>query len=152
VSPEENKAVVRKAIEEVNNRDPAKGVETIIDGFTAPDYIDHTNQLRGPEGVKQFYAVFLKAFPDYHRTIEDIIAEGDKVWVHSITTMTHTGKFHGAAPTGKKITITGVNIYRMVNGKVVEGWNVTDQLDMLKQLGVIEYTEKGKKLFPEDGT
>ena len=56
----------------------------------------------------------------------------------------------GIAPTGNKITATAVAIYRIVNGKLVEGWFVTDSTDMFKQLGAIEYTEKGKKLFPED--
>jgi predicted ester cyclase len=63
--------------------------------------------------------------------------------------MTHTGEVRGLTPTGKKITLKGVNIYRMVDGKVVEGWSVTDSLDLLTQLGVIEYTEKAKKLFPK---
>ena len=145
MSSEENKAIVRNAIEAVNKRNLA-----IIDEFTAPDYVDHTNQLRGPEAVKQFYSIFLKAFPDYHRTIEDIIAEGDKVWVLGKVSMTHKGEFRGLAPTGKKVAITGVNIYRMVNGKVVEGWSVNDSLDLLIQLGIIEYTEKAKKLLPEE--
>ncbi len=84
-------------------------------------------------------------------TIEDIIAEGDKVWVRFKATGTHKGEYRGLAPTGKKITVMGVDIYRIVNGKVVEtGWIVEDTLDLYKQLGVIEYTEKGKKLFPED--
>ncbi len=101
-----------------------------------------------------------KAFPDFHETIEDIIAEGDKVWHRFKTTGTHTGELRGfphpsgrkmtLAPTGKKFTITGVNFWRIVDGKVVEKEGVYDLLDFYKQLGVIEYTEKGKKLFPED--
>jgi hypothetical protein len=86
-----------------------------------------------------------KGFPDYHRTIEDIIAEGDKVWVHSTTTATHKGEFRGLAPTGNKITIAGVNIYRIVDGKIVEGWSVTDILDLLKKLGVNEF-----KVLPDE--
>ena len=80
-------------------------------------------------------------------TIEDIIAEEDKVWVHITETMTHTGEYRGIAPTGKKITFPSVWINRIVDGKVVEGWEVYDLLDFLKQLGVIEY-----KGFPEDVT
>jgi predicted ester cyclase len=136
---------MRKAIEAMNEyKNPA-----LLDAFAAPDYVDHTNQLNR-ERAKQFYVMTFRAFPDYHRTIEDIIAEGDKVWVYSTTTMTHTGEFRGVAPTGKNITITGVNIYRVVNGKMVEGWNVTDSLDLFTQLGVIEYTEQAKGLIPED--
>jgi predicted ester cyclase len=65
-------------------------------------------------------------------------------------TGTHTGEYYGLAPTGKKITYTAVAICRIVDGKIVEGWGVYDMLDFYKQLGAIEYTEKGKKLFPEE--
>jgi predicted ester cyclase len=91
-----------------------------------------------------------KAFPDWHETIEDIIAEGDKVWIRVKTTGTHTGEWMGIAPTGRKITSEMVDIYRIVDGKHVEGRFIVDQLDFFKGLGVIEYTEKGKKLFPQD--
>jgi len=97
--------------------------------------------------MKQFYTMFLNAFPDYHETIEDIIAEGDKVWHRFKCTGTHTGEFQGLAPTGKKVTWTGVNIWCIVDGKVVEKESVYDMLDFLKQLGIIEYTEKAKKLL-----
>lgn len=89
--------------------------------------------------------MFINGFPDFHVTIEDIIAEGDKVWVRVKFTGTHTGEFRGLAPTGKKCKITVVHIYRIFNDKVVEDWTVDDALDCYKQLGVIEY-----KGFPED--
>jgi len=101
------------------------------------------------EAYKQYITVFFKGFPDFHETIEDIIAEGDKVWVRFTFTGTHTGEYRGLAPTGKKITAEIVDIFRIVNGKVVEWWEVADALDMSKQLGLIEYTEKGKKLFSD---
>lgn len=68
----------------------------------------------------------------------------------SLVCLTLEGEFFGLAPTGKKITAKAVDIYRIANGKLVEYWNVTNGLDMFKQIGAIEYTEKGKKLFPED--
>ena len=144
MSLEENKAIVRRFIEAYNKHDLSS-----IEDFVAPDYVDHTNQV-DREGLKQLFNMAFKAFPDWHETIEDIIAEGDKVWVRVKTTGTHTGEWQGLAPTGKKVTSEMVDIYRIVNGKHVEGRFVVDQLDFLKQLGVIEYTEKGKKLFPED--
>ena len=110
-SLEKNKALIRKVNEALNKKDL-----TLIDEFMAPDYVDHTNQLRGREDVKQFYTRAFKDFPDFHRTIEDIIAEGDKVWVRV--------KFTGTAPSGKKIELTTVSILRIVNGKYVEGWTV----------------------------
>jgi predicted ester cyclase len=91
-----------------------------------------------------------KAFPDWHETIEDIIAEGDKVWIRAKSTGTHTGEFMGIASTGKTLTSEMVDIYRIVDGKHVEGRFIVDQLDFLKGLGVIEYTEQGKKIFQED--
>ena len=143
MSLEENKAIVRKFIEAYNKHN----LSTFYD-FVAPDYVDHTNQV-GPEGVKQLFIMGFKGFPDWYEAIDDIIAEGDKVWLRLTYTGTHTGEFLGLAPTGKKITCMAVAIYRIVNGKLAEGWFVTDGLDMFKQIGAIEYTEKGKKLFPE---
>ena len=145
MSLEENKAIIRKAIEAINKRNLA-----VVDEFIAPDYIDHTHKLKSVGEYKQRIAMFMKGFPDFHETIEDIIAEGDKVWVRFKFSGTHTGEYLGLAPTGKKITVECVGIFRMVNGKAVEEWEVADGLDSLKQLGAIEYTEKGKKLFPED--
>jgi predicted ester cyclase len=89
---------------------------SVLDEFMAPDYIDHTNQLRGREDVRQFYIKIFKDFPDFHRTIEDIIAEGDKVWVY--------WKITGTTKSGKKMELTTVTIMRIVNGKAVESWGV----------------------------
>ena len=148
MSLEENKAIVRKFVEVVFG----KRNWDLLDDLVAPDYVDPDYpQLQGREGLKQMMNMFLKGFPDWHETIEDIIAEGDKVWVRVTYTGTHTGEWLGLAPTGNKITAMGaVDIYRIVNGKLAEYWNVTDAMDFNKQLGIIEYTEKGKKLFPED--
>jgi len=145
MSLKENKAIVRRFIEAYNKRNLDS-----IDDFVAPDYVDHTNKV-GREGLKQLFNMGFKAFPDWHETIEDIIAEGDKVWVRVTYTGTNTGEWLGLAPTGNKITAMGaVDIYRIANGKLAEYWNVTDAMDFNKQLGIIEYTEKGKKLFPEE--
>jgi len=111
LSLEENKALIRKEIEAINKKDL-----TIIDKTMAPDYVDHTNQMQGREGIKQFYTKVFKDFPDFHRTIEDIIAEGNKVWV--------LFKITGTSPSGKKMELTTVTIFRIVDGKVVEGWGV----------------------------
>ena len=144
MSMEENKAIVRRFIEAYNKRNL-----DAFDDLLAPDYVDHTSQV-GIEGLKQLMNMAFKAFPDLHETIEDIIAEGDKVWVRITFTGTNTGEWLGFAPTGKKVTSKNVDTYRIVNGKLAEYWNVTDASDFNKQLGIIEYTEKGKKLFPED--
>jgi predicted ester cyclase len=143
MSLEENKALVRRWIEAYNKRN------LDFDEFMAPGYFDHTNQV-GLDGVKQLFDMGLKAFPDWHETVEDIIAEGDKVWVLLTYNGTHKSEFLGLAPTGNKITTKAVDIYRIVNGKLAEYWNVTDFVRFFKPIGAIEYTEEGKKLFPED--
>jgi len=136
---EENKAKVRKVIEAINSQNLDS-----LDDLTAPDYFDHMHQL-DLEGVKRFMALIFKAFPDWHETIEDVIAEGENVWIRVRGTGTHMGEYRGLSPTGKKVTGKGVNIYRIVNGKFVEGWAVEDWLDFLMQLGVVEY-----KGFPDE--
>jgi len=109
LSLEENKAIVRKLTQEVNKRNLG-----ILDELMAADYVDHTLQIRGRENVKQFYTMAFKDFPDLYKTIEDIIAGEEKVWVRYKNTATD--------PTGKKIELASINIFRIVNGKVVEGW------------------------------
>ena len=146
MSLEENKAIVRRFIEAYNQRDL-----DLFDDFVAADFVDYTHQQQGLESLKKIFNIAFIGMPDLHETIEDIIAEGDKVWVRVTYKGTNTGEWLGLAPTGNKITAMGaVDIYRIVNGKLAEYWNVTDPMDFNKQLGIIEYTEKGKKLFPED--
>ena len=110
--------------------------------MVAPDYFHSALQLRGWEEYKQLETMLWKAFPDFHVTIEDIIAKGDKVCVRIKVTGTHKGEYRGITPTGKKVEVRGVQIYRIVDGKAVEGWTDhnfhLDQLDSMKQLGVIE--------------
>jgi predicted ester cyclase len=155
MSLEKNRAIIRRWFEAENKKDLA-----LLDEFIAPDFFDHAHQLRGLEEYKQFITILRKGYPDFHETIEDIVAEGDKVWVRFKFTGTHTGEYQEylpsigkitLAPTGKKITISLVDIFRIVDGKVVDWiWEVYDGFDFLKQLGLIEYTEKAKKLFPRD--
>ena len=138
MSLEENKSIVRRWIEAYNRR------ELDFDAFIAPNYVDHSNKV-DREGLKQLFNAGLTAFPDWHETIEDIIAEGDKVWVWLSYAGTNKGDFMGLPPTGKKITSQAVDIYRIVDGKLAEYWNVTDNLNIFKQIGAIEITEKPKR-------
>ena len=149
MSLEENKAIVRKMIEEYN-----KANFDILDDLVAPDYIGRFSgppyQIQGLESLKQLFIKGREGCPDWHEAIDDIIAEGDKVWVRTTYTGTNTGEFYGLAPTGKKLTTMAVDIYRIVKGKIVEGWSLSDRSLLLEQLGLIEYTEKGKKLFQQE--
>ena len=122
-----------------------------MDKFLAPDYVHHAQKIRGLGNVKQYEAMIYKGFPDLHDTIEDIIAEEDKVWVRVKVTGTHLGEYRGLEPTGKKIELMYVGIYRITDGKAVDRWSIYDMLDFYKQIGIIEYTKKGKKLFPKEG-
>ena len=143
MSLDENKAIILSLYEADNKKDL-----TILDEVISPDFSDPTFKLRGPEGYKQFETAFFKGFPDWHETIEDLVAEGDKVWVRFTGTGTHKGEWRGLASTGKKVAFRGVQIWRLVDGKVVSKDSILDLLDALKQLGVIEYTEKAKALLP----
>ena len=141
----ENKTIVRSLFEALNKHDLA-----MLNEFFSPDYVNHTLQLRGLESLKQFETMLRRGFPDWNETIEDIIAEGDKVCLLYKAAGTHTGEwsFSGItlAPTGKSISFSSFSIYRIVDGKILEGWHVYDQLAFFEQLGLIEYTEEGKKI------
>jgi steroid delta-isomerase-like uncharacterized protein len=144
MSLDENKALVRKWIDVYNTHNMDS-----FDEFIAPEYYDHTNKV-DKEGLRQLFTMGFTGFPDWHEVIDDIIAEGDKVWIRISYTGTHTGEFLGVAPTGKKVTMTGVDIYRIEKGKLVEYWNVSDAKNFNIKLGLIEYTEQGKQLFPQE--
>ena len=147
MSLEENKAIFRRYIDAYNQHNL-----DALDEFIASDYVDPDYpQLQGLEGLKQMIGMAFKAFPDYHETLEDIIAEGDKLWVLLTYTGTHKGEFMGLPQTGKKFTCLAIDMYRIANGKIVWGKRIpTPDLAFFKQLGFIEYTEQGKQLFPED--
>jgi len=154
MSLEENKAIIRRLIEAENKHNPA-----LLDEFIAPGFVDEPNtpmELRGLESYKKFEADFIKGFPDFKETIVDITAEEDKVWVWLSVTGTHTGEWSlfgiPFPPTGKKITYSVVNVWRIVDGKVVERKSLRDMMDLFNKLSIIEPTEKAKKLFPEDVT
>ena len=141
---EENKAIVRRFIETLNSRNLDE-----LDTLMASDYVHHTLQMRGLENYKKLQSRHFKSFPDFHETIEDIIAEGDKVWVSLKITGTHKGKYKGRlpliekeitiAPTSQKFEFSGVFISRILAGKIVESWGVYHVLEFYKRLGVIEY-------------
>ena len=137
MSVEENKAIVRRLWEEVIN----KGNMAVVDELVATNYIDHTQTpelvARDPESYKQVVIMFRTAFPDLHVTIEDKIAEGDKVVSRFTVRGTHKGEFMGIAPTGRQVTVTGIAIHRIAGGKLAEVWINMDFLGMMQQLGVV---------------
>jgi len=111
----------------------------LVDESFAPDFINHDPMVAvgGAEGVKQLIASATGAFPDLHFTIEDMIAEGDRVTIRGTYQGTHQGDFMGIPATGKAATIPAIYILRMTQGKIAETWVVQDNLGMMQQLGVI---------------
>ena len=135
MSTEDNKATNRRLFQEVLNTGNLALVEEIV----SPDNVFHTptGPIHGLEGYKQFINLYLSAFPGLQFTIEDEIAEGDKVVTRYTARGTHRGDLQGIAPTGKQATVTGIVIGRFAHGKLVEGWLDFDALGMLQQLGVV---------------
>jgi steroid delta-isomerase-like uncharacterized protein len=136
MSLEENKAIVRKMFEAINKQNLAE-----LDEVMSLDFVlhMHAQQKQGLEDSKQVVKSEMRGFPDLHVTVEDIIAEEDRVCVRLKETATHTGEYRGLAPTGNKLSYTVAAIWRISDGKIVEGWIVYDQLEFLEQLGVVKF-------------
>ena len=138
MSAEEYKTLVQRFFEEFWDR---KNV-AVADDFIAANHVDHTpgsppGLPPGPEGFKQFASAYFTAFPDLRITIEDQIAEGDKVVTRWTTHGTNTGSLFGMPATNKSAIITGITVDHIVGGKTVETWTNFDALGMLQQLGVV---------------
>ena len=138
MSAEENKAVVRREMEELFNH---TGNLDVADEIIDPNYASYeptSGETRGIDGAKQFAATYREAFPDLQNTIEDMVAEGDKVVVRFRARGTHQGETEAfGPPTGKQMEITGITIKRLSEGKIVEAWTNFDALGMMQQLGLL---------------
>ena len=136
MSAEQNKILVRRFVDEVQSR----GNIDAIDELCSPEFVNHSAPPGVPsnrEGVKQVTAMFRQAFPGSYFTVEDMIAEGDKVATRKTFHGTHQGEFMGIPPTGQQVSIGLIDIVRIVDGRVVEHWSMGDNLGMLQQLGVV---------------
>jgi serine phosphatase RsbU (regulator of sigma subunit) len=130
---EENKAIFRRYAEEVGNQHNFEIVDEIFERYIAHQP-DGSTLVRGPEDVKRFQEEFHSAFPNFHISIEDQIAEGDKVVSRYTIRGIHQRAFRDMAPTGKQIELKGVTIFRFSDeGKVVETWDSYDQLSLMRQ-------------------
>jgi steroid delta-isomerase-like uncharacterized protein len=135
---DENKAVVRRFFAVVINAgDLARASE-----FVTADYLEH-QRLPGAEGrqgievAKAFLAMMRRAFPDFQFTIEDLVAEGDRVAARVTASGTHCGEMMGLAPTGKHVRTSGIEVFRLEGGKLAEHWATFDALGMLQQIGMV---------------
>ena len=135
MSTEQNKVVARKCNELLN----AKNLDGAL-ALLGSDYVEHSSAPglpAGIEGVRMFFGMMMAAFPDFHGTNLDLIAEGDKVVTYTSVEGTHAGPFMGVPPTGKHVKFTTLDIIRCANGKVVEHWGEVDNLGLMQQLGVV---------------
>ncbi len=134
---EQNKRLVTRYFDEVWNQ----GKLEVLNELIAPNYINHSpgapNPKPGPEGLKPIVEAIRKGIPDVKYTIQDMVVAPDKVAVRVVMTGTHTGDFFGIAPTGKRVTVNQFQIERIENGKIVEHWRQTDDLGMMRQLGLL---------------
>ena len=132
---EANKAIIRRYREAHNSNNMG-----VLDEIISEDLISH-NKLPGlPSGVagaKAAHQGFVAAFPDGKTTSEELIAEGDKVVERFSFTGTNTGSFLGAPPTGKRVAATGISIFRIAGGKIVEHWGENDVIGVMQQLGLM---------------
>ena len=134
MSIEQNKAIAHRWNDEIWS----KGNTAAIDELFAIDFVSHYPGEPTPdrESYKQWVTMNFAAFADIHCTIEDMVAEGDKVVLRWIWRFTHSkGDYMGIAPTGKRVTMTGISILRILGGKIVEEWGNSDDLGMMQQLG-----------------
>jgi predicted ester cyclase len=140
MSPEENKALVRRWFAETD-----RGNEAIVDELCVAEYTDHSPPLpgmgSGSAAIRQANAALRAAFPDTVHMIEDQIAEGDKVVTRLRGRATFTGEILGIPPNGKVVEITGISIHRIAGGKLVEHWGNFDSFSFMQQLGVVPTPE-----------
>jgi predicted ester cyclase len=129
----ENKAIVRRWIDEFWNQ----GNLDLVDEIVAPGFISHRNGVRGREGCRAWLGRSQAIFPDFEFTIEDLIAEGDKVVYRYTCSGTPAGEWLGLAPTGKRVKWTGISIAHIVDGLIAELWGDYDKLGAYQQLGGI---------------
>jgi len=131
---EENKAIIRRLFKELIEG----GNLGVADEIIATDYVYHappSPDLRGRENIKQALVAWRSAFPDIRFSIDDEIAAGDRVVIRWTLDATHGGEFRGAPPTGKKVRMDGVAIYRIVDGQIVQHWAYGDYVGFFQQLG-----------------
>jgi steroid delta-isomerase-like uncharacterized protein len=132
---EENKAVVHRWVEAFN-----EGNLDAVDELVTDSYVRHdpnAPEVRGPEEEKRLIVMYRSAFPDLHFTVEDMVAEGDKVATRIGIRATHRGELLGIPATEKQLAFTAMELYRIANGKIDEQWVNVDTLGMMQQIGAI---------------
>jgi len=137
MSVERNKILARRFYEEILNGRKMDVANEIL----SPEYVDHSAAASGLENFKQYFAMITNVFPDIKVTIEDLFADGDKAAIHLTIHGTQLGSFRGFPPTGRQATWSGMDIIRFSNGRIIERWSERDFLNMLLQLGHVQYPQ-----------
>jgi predicted ester cyclase len=141
MSAERNKAIVRRMVEELQSGHNLD----VVDELFAVDFVDHSVPPGLPpnrEGVKMQFAMFFSAFPDLHVVIHDQVAEGDRVVTRKTFHGTHQGDLFGIPPTERSVAFDVVDILCVRDGKIMDHWNVVDQLGLMHQIGAIPTPEQ----------
>jgi steroid delta-isomerase-like uncharacterized protein len=136
MSLDDNKAIIRAYVETVWNGRQLDRADEVV----AADFVDHAplpGQAPGLEGVKRKWAMYLDAIPDFRVTIEELVAEGDKVAVRRSYEGTHRGELLGIPATGKRLQFGSISIFRLADGRIAEHWEQLDRLALMQQLGVV---------------
>jgi predicted ester cyclase len=144
VGTEANKAIVRRHFEAVVNQANLDNIEE----WVSPDFLDHEappGHAHGPASVRYTVDGQRAGFPDWSVTVDDIVAEGDRVVVRNTWRGTHHGVWRDIAPTGRTVTYTGMVMWRLADGKIVERWASIDRLSILRQLGAIPAEEQAAR-------
>ena len=142
MSLEDNKAIIRAYVEAVWNQQQLDRA----DEFMAPDFLDHASlpgQAPGLAGAKNKWAMYQAGIPDLRVTIEDLVAEGDKVGVRRTYEGTHKGELLGVPPTGNHIQFGGISIFRLIRGKITESWEQVNLLALMQQVGALPTPGRG---------
>lgn len=141
MAAEENKSIVRRWVDEAYN----PGNVGLMDELFAADFVNHdpaNPMVRDLEGLKQDVRTQQEAFPDRHTSIDELLADGDKVIKRFTFRGTQSGEWNGIPATGKQVTLQGIDILRIENGQITEIWWGYDALGVLQQLGVIPQAEQ----------
>ena len=135
MSLQENKALVRRFVEGVQNQHNLAALDELL----SPDFVDHSGITNPPNlaGTKEFFTVLFAAFPDMRFTIRQQLAEGDKVMTHKTFQGTHQGPFMGIPATGKQVAFDVIDIFTVANGNLTDHWAVADQFSLMQQLGAV---------------
>jgi predicted ester cyclase len=134
-----NKGTFRRFHDALNTGD-AELISKTIDELVEPNAVIRTPlpiEATGAQLAKEVFGRLLRAYPDLHITVEDLIEEGDKIVSRNVVTGTHQGEYMGLPPTGKSVTYNEIFIVRFAGGRIAESWGVVDVFAQMKQLGVV---------------